>query len=39
MNSEFVVKLHDALTPGAILIVTDQPVERKALRDVDFAAL
>ena len=37
MNTEFAVKLHDTLEPGATLIVAGQPAERKSLRDVEFA--
>lgn len=33
VNPEFAAKLYDALTPGATVIVTDQPLVRKASRD------
>lgn len=36
LNPEFAVKLHDALTPGATLVITDQAAERKPLNDVTF---
>ncbi len=32
-NPEFAAKLYDVLTPGATVIVTDEPAVRKAIRD------
>jgi hypothetical protein len=37
-NPEFAAKLYDALTPGATIIVTDQPAVRKASRDFTILA-
>jgi hypothetical protein len=37
MNPEFAAKLHDLLTPGTMLIMSDQAAERKTLRDVELA--
>jgi hypothetical protein len=33
LSPEFAAKVYDALTPGATIIVTDEPAVRKASRD------
>lgn len=38
ISPEFAGKLNDALTPGATIIVTDQPAVRKAIRDLTILA-
>ena len=38
MSPEFAGKLYDTLTPGATIIVTDQPAVRKASRDFTILA-
>ena len=38
ISPEFAGKVYDTLTPGATLIVTDQPAVRKASRDFTILA-
>jgi hypothetical protein len=38
ISPEFAGKLYDALTPGATIIVTDQPAVRQASRDFTILA-
>lgn len=38
LSPEFAGKVYDALTPGATIIVTDEPAVRKASRDFTILA-